>query len=58
MYPLEVKISAEPSPRDIKHFVMLEEIPNINIGEGGVICMADELLPLTDKHKIIPLWAI
>ena len=58
LYPLEVKISAEPSPRDIKHFAMLEVIPNINIGEGGVICLAEDLLPLTDKHKIIPIWAV
>ena len=58
LYPLEVKISPEPSPRDIKHFAMLEEIPSVSIGEGGVICMAEDLLPFTNKHKIIPLWAV
>ena len=58
LYPLEIKVSAEPSPREIKHFGLLEEISNIIIGEGGIICMSEELLPLTDKHKIIPLWAI
>ena len=58
LYPLEIKTSSEPNPNDIKHFTMLEEIKNVNIGEGGVICLADELLPLKDKHKIIPLWAI
>ena len=58
LYPLEIKISPEPNPRDINHFAMLDEISGINIGEGGVICLAEDLLPLTDKHKIIPLWAI
>ena len=58
LYPIEIKTSSEPNPKDIKHFALLKEIPNIIIGEGGVICMADELLPITDKHKIIPLWAV
>ena len=58
LYPLEIKLHSEPSPSDIKHFAMLEIIKNIKIGEGGVICTANELLPISDKHKIIPLWAI
>jgi predicted AAA+ superfamily ATPase len=58
LYPIEIKSSAEPDPKDIKNFTMLDEIKNINIGEGGVICLAKELLPLKGQHKIIPLWAI
>ena len=58
LYPIEIKSSAEPGPSDIKNFAMLDEIKNVNIGEGGVICLAKELLPLKDKHKIIPIWAI
>jgi hypothetical protein len=37
---------------------MLNEIKGVNIGEGGIICLANELLPLKDKNYIIPLWAI
>ena len=58
LYPIEIKSSAEPDPRDIKHFDMLDEIKNVNVGEGGVICLAKELLPLKGQHKIIPVWAI
>ena len=58
LYPIEVKIHSEPDPRDIKHFAMLDEIKNVNVGEGGVICLAKELLPLKGNHKIIPVWAI
>ena len=58
LYPLEVKIHSEPTLRDIKHFSMLNNLSDINIGEGGVICLADELLPLNDKHRILPLWVI
>jgi predicted AAA+ superfamily ATPase len=58
LYPIEIKMHSEPEPRDIRHFSMLDEIKNVNVGEGGVICLAKELLPLKDNHKIIPLWAI
>ena len=58
LYPIEIKMSAEPNPKDIKHFDILEEIKTVDTGEGGVICLANELLPLKGKHKIIPLWAV
>ena len=58
LYPIEIKTSAEPSIKDIKNFTMLDGVRNVNIGEGGVICMAKDLLPLQGQHKIIPLWAI
>jgi predicted AAA+ superfamily ATPase len=58
LYPIEIKASAEPGTKDIKNFDMLDEIKNVNVGEGGVICLAKDLLPLKGQHKIIPLWAI
>ena len=58
LYPFEIKQHSAPSSRDIKNFVMLEGIKGVRIGEGGVICLSPELLPLKDGHKIIPLWAI
>jgi len=58
LYPLEIKIHSEPCQKDINHFSMLDETKNVNIGEGGVICLAKELLPLKGKHMIIPVWAL
>ena len=58
LYPIEIKASAEPDPKDIKNFSMLDEIKNVNIGEGGIVCLAKDLLPLRGQHKIIPLWGI
>jgi len=58
LYPIEIKTTAEPSPRDIRHFSMLDDIKGANIGEGGVICMAHDIMPLKDKNYIIPLWAV
>ena len=58
LYPLEMKVHAEPTPKDIRHFSMLEDLGSVELGEGGVICLANELLPLQDKHKMIPVWMI
>lgn len=58
LYPLEIKIKPEPDRRDIKHFDMLGSIRNINVGSGGIICLANDLLQLDDKNYIIPLALI
>ncbi len=58
LFPVEIKKRTNPTPSDIKNFSLLDKIKNINNGEGGVICLANELLPLSEKHRIIPLWAI
>ena len=58
LFPIEIKKHTNPSYRDIASFDMLKSVKNITIGEGGVICPSQDLLPLKDKHKIIPLWAI
>ena len=55
LYPLEIKAHTEPTPGDIKHFGMIEDVDKLNVGEGGVICLANELLPIRGKHKIIPV---
>lgn len=58
LYPIEIKSKAEPGLSDIKHFSMLNNIKGIEIGDGGVICMANDILPLKGKNYIIPLWAV
>jgi hypothetical protein len=58
LYPIEIKIHPSPSPKDIKSFAMLDGLRGVTIGEGGIICPAKDLLPLTQKHRIIPLWAV
>ena len=58
LYPLEIKIKAEPDERDIRSFDMLKDMSGTNIGEGGVICLANDLLQLNEKNFIIPLSMI
>ena len=56
LYPIEIKKTSSPNVKDIKHFVALKDsFPTAQIGEGGVICNQDRLLPLGDSNKIIPI---
>jgi hypothetical protein len=56
LYPIEIKKTASPNAKDIKHFKNLEEAyPNMAIGQGGVICSNDKVLPLGENNRIIPV---
>ena len=55
LHPIEIKLKAEPNEKDIKHFGMLESLKNVNIGEGGIVCMANDLLQLDKMNYIIPI---
>ena len=58
LYPVEIKMTAEPCERDIKHFSMLDEIKGISVGQGGIICMANDPAQINEKTFIIPLEMI
>ncbi|MCL2865926.1 MAG: ATP-binding protein [Lachnospiraceae bacterium] len=58
LFPIEIKIKPEPNKKDMKGFSMLDELKETKIGEGGIICMANQLLPLDKKNYIIPLEMI
>jgi hypothetical protein len=56
IYPIEIKKTASPNVKDIKHFKNLEDAyPNMTIGQGGVICSYDKVLPLGENNRIIPV---
>ena len=56
-YPLEIKKTAAPGKDDVRHFQALERL-GLSIGPGGVICLAQQSLPLTASTQSIPVWAI
>jgi predicted AAA+ superfamily ATPase len=58
LHPIKIKTTSEPDARDIQSFGVLGKIKGVDVGEGGVICLANELLPLKDKNYIIPLYMI
>jgi hypothetical protein len=56
LYPIEIKKTSSPNLKDIKHFKTLEEIyPNAIMGEGGVICSYEKVMPLGENNRIIPV---
>lgn len=60
VYPIEIKKSANPSKEIVKNFKVLEplEKAGLTIGEGGIICMMDKVIPINDKNNFIPIQCI
>ena len=69
LYPIEVKKSASPGSQAIKHFKVLDPVTEperfgaleqykINVGEGAVVCMAGDLMPIDKKNWYVPVWMI
>lgn len=56
LYPVEIKKTSAPNVKDVKHFKTLSTFfPSLQIAEGGIICSAEQLLPLCQNVKIIPI---
>lgn len=55
LYPIEIKKHADPGKGDIAAFSKLDNLPGINRGTGGVVCMYDNLVALKGEDKVIPL---
>lgn len=55
LYPLEMKKHADPKKDDVSAFSLLDNISGIKRGTGGVICLYDELVPIKDGDRVIPV---
>ena len=54
LYPVEFKKTAMPSLHASKHFSVLDRLSK-DIGQGGVICLTDEWIPLSQTVNAIPV---
>ncbi|MDR1395932.1 MAG: ATP-binding protein [Deltaproteobacteria bacterium] len=54
LYPLEIKMTASPKISHVRHFQVLEKLKK-PIGPGGLICLTDRSLPLTEKIRTVPV---
>ena len=54
LYPLEVKKHADPVRADVAKFSILDKIPTVR-GQGGAICLYDNLVTLHGNDKAIPI---
>lgn len=55
--PIEIKKTASPRKDDVRHFRVLEGL-NLPIKDGGLICLAKQLMPLGPNAWSIPVSAI
>lgn len=54
IYPLEFKKTAAPNKNSIKNFNLLKKLRK-PVEQGGVICLAETLLPITSDVSAIPV---
>ena len=55
LYPIEIKKHADPQKSDAKAFKLIDSIPNVKKGQGGIVCLYDNLVTLTEGVKVIPI---
>ena len=53
LYPLEFKKTARPHKMMAKQFAILDKL-NLPRGHGGILCLTQNWLPITDKVDAIP----
>jgi len=58
LHPIEIKTASDPAKSMIRAFRCIESIPGVKCGNGALICLAKERLPLTDKVWILPAHLI
>ena len=59
LYPIEIKKTSSPNIKDVKHFKALSTyFPSLQIAEGGIVCNAERMVPLSENVRVIPVWYI
>lgn len=53
IHPLEIKKSANPDKREIKKFSVLDKVA-LPRGNGGILCMCEEVIPIDKQNCFIP----
>ena len=53
IHPLEIKKSANPDRREIKKYELLDKV-NLERGNGGIVCMCEEVIPIDNMNCFIP----
>ena len=55
LYPIEMKKHADPQKRDMNTFAVLDKLPGVQRGQGGVVCLYDNLVTLCGNDRAIPV---
>ncbi len=54
VYPIEIKKNFNPGKQVIKNFDIVEKF-GVNVGNGGVVCLANDIFPLDRNNNLIPI---
>ncbi len=57
LHPIEIKKTAQPTKKDIRHFHLIQKNGGI-AGAGGVICLCQKLLPIDAMNYSIPIGVV
>ena len=57
IYPFEIKKTANPTKEMIKNFDVLNKTKK-DIGNGGIICLYPDIIPIDENNKVIPISCI
>lgn len=57
IYPIEIKKSMNPKNNAIKNFNIIEKF-NMNVGNGGILCLNNDLFPIDKNNYLIPIELI
>jgi predicted AAA+ superfamily ATPase len=57
LHPIEIKKSANPKGNAGRHFSVLEKTGK-NLGNGNIVCMSDDLIPVSSGNWAVPVWLI
>jgi hypothetical protein len=55
LWKLWQKKHADPGKPDVAKFSVLNKIPSVKRGSGGVVCLYDNLATLHESDKAIPV---
>ena len=53
LHPIEIKKNSNPERKAINSFSLLEK-SSLKIGEGGIVCMTEEVYPIDSNNNYIP----
>ena len=57
LYPIEIKKSTNPGRSSIQHFGVLEKT-GLKVGDGCVICLTEDLIPIDKKNWLVPVGLV
>ena len=55
LHPIEIKTTGDPNKSMVGAFRCIGNIPGKTIGQGAVICMSKEVLPLKENVWVLPV---